>query len=143
MPTKVDDKALKQFRDKLKGLSQGGMETFCIASVKELAGRLLQKVIPLTPVGQYSKSSGKQGGTLRRGWKVGDVSKEGSNYKIEIINPTKYADYVEYGHRTRNHIGWVEGRFMLTISEHELSLGASSVLEKRLEQFIRGVLNDK
>ena len=33
-----------------------------------LAARLLALVIPRTPVGQYPRSSGKKGGTLRRGW---------------------------------------------------------------------------
>ena len=29
---------------------------------------------------------------------------------------------LKFGHRTRNHKGWVQGRFMLTISEQELKM---------------------
>ena len=41
------------------------------ACAKELAARLLAKVIKRTPVGQYPSGSGKVGGTLRRGWTAG------------------------------------------------------------------------
>lgn len=83
----------------------------------------MAKVIKRTPVGQYEPSSGKTGGTLRRGWTAKteeeamkgavpgakafvdslQVTKSGDVYQIEIINPVHYASYVEYGHRTRNH----------------------------------------
>ena len=45
---------------------------------------------------------------------------EGGSYIIEIVNPVEYASYVEYGHRTADHNGWVSGHFMMTISEKEL-----------------------
>ena len=60
--------------------------------------------------------SSKMGGTLRRGWTVGTVIKSGKQYNIEVINSVEYASYVEFGHRTRNHKGWVPGQYMLTIS---------------------------
>ena len=52
-----------------------------------------------TPVGQYPSGSGKVGGTLRRGWTIGEVKHEGNDCIIEVINPLEYASYVEYGHR--------------------------------------------
>lgn len=54
------------------------------------------------------------------------------NYVIEIINPVEYASYVEFGHRTANHKGWVNGRFMLTISEQEIQQAAPAIIEKKL-----------
>ena len=102
------------------------------------------------------KSSGKKGGTLRRGWtsKTHEEAESGekANAKayadsltihhygntlvIEIVNPVEYASYVEYGHRTANHKGWVQGRFMLTISEQEIQNIAPKVLESKIKKFI-------
>jgi hypothetical protein len=122
---------------------------FFESCAKELAARLLAKVIKRTPVGQYVKGSGKTGGTLRRGWTAGNgsnaqtyanslqVNKVGNNYVIEIINPVEYVSYVEFGHRTRNHKGWVEGKFMLTISEDEIRNAAPNILEKKLEKYLK------
>lgn len=126
------------------------MDKFFESCAKELAARLLAKVIKRTPVGQYPAETGKVGGTLRRGWTAGqdsnatayakslNVNKTGSDYVIEIINPVEYASYVEYGHRTRNHKGWVEGHFMLTISEDEIRNSAPRILEKKLKDYLKG-----
>lgn len=126
------------------------MDQFMTSCAKELAARLLAKVIKRTPVGQYHEGSGKTGGTLRRGWTAGkssnatayanslQVNKVGNDYVIEIINPVEYASYVEFGHRTRNHKGWVEGHFMLTISEDEIRRSAPNILEKKLEKYLKG-----
>lgn len=56
----------------------------------------------------------------------------GNTYVIEIVNPVEYASYVEFGHRTRDHKGWVQGRFMLTISEQEIERDAPKILERKL-----------
>jgi hypothetical protein len=141
-------------------------DKFLESCAKELAARLLRKVIKRTPVGQYEEGSGKVGGTLRRGWTTGStgdsshdtkqamynnmfggsgtvsqsnmtVNKVGNDFVIEIINPVEYASYVEFGHRTRNHKGWVEGKFMLTISEDEIRKSAPRILEKKLEKYLK------
>ena len=120
------------------------VEEFINACAKELAARLLAKVIKRTPVGDYPNSSGKKGGTLRRGWTGGKTQSAvayadsltihhfGDAYVIEIVNPVEYASYVEFGHRTSNHKGWVNGRFMLTISEQEIQNAAPAIIEKKL-----------
>lgn len=117
-----DYKQLQRLRDSLATLQSMDMDRFCTEVSKELAARLLALVIPRTPVGQYPKSSGKKGGTLRRGWtsktqadaasrggsndakayaEALPVRKSGNAYIIEVINPVEYASYVEFGHRTR------------------------------------------
>ena len=115
---------------------------------KELAARLLAKVVKRTPVGQYPSGSGKVGGTLRRGWTAGKdqnatayakslkIHHFGGTYVIEIVNPIEYASYVEFGHRTRNHKGWVEGKFMLTISEQEIQSIAPRILENKIKKLL-------
>lgn len=157
-------------------------DKFCEACVKELAARLLAKVIKRTPVGKapklegpktvkikgvdgkartfLSKSgaayqkywAGYQGGTLRRRWTVGDIQKVGDSYQIEVINPTEYAFYVEYGHRQKpgRYVpalgislkkGWVPGKFMLTISEQQINSAAPAILEKKLNDYLKGVFH--
>lgn len=78
-----DYKQLQRLRDSLATLQSMDMDRFCTEVSKELAARLLALVIPRTPVGQYPKSSGKKGGTLRRGWtsktQADAASRGGSN----------------------------------------------------------------
>ncbi|MCD7828516.1 MAG: HK97 gp10 family phage protein [Clostridiales bacterium] len=62
---------LKELEQQLKALQNSEREAFMEACTKELAARLLGKVIKRTPVGDYPNSSGKKGGTLRRGWTAG------------------------------------------------------------------------
>ena len=59
---------LKKLQKQLNKIQVGNVEAFVDSCAKELAARLLAKVIKRTPVGKYPKSSGKKGGTLRRGW---------------------------------------------------------------------------
>lgn len=105
---------------------------FCEKCAKELAARLLAKVKRRTPV-----SSGE----LRRNWTVGSIRKNGDIYEIEVINSTDYGSYVEYGHRTINHRGWVPGQFMMTISERELREIAPGIVERELQQWLSGVFH--
>ena len=152
-----DCKGLKELQEKLNKLQNPDL--FVEECAKELAQRLLAKVIKRTPVGQYTAGSGKKGGTLRRGWtvqkgagseglKTGSakqfvdtlkVNHFGDTYVIEIINPVEYASYVEYGHRTANHSGWVPGRFMMTISEKEIRELAPALLERKIKKYLEGV----
>lgn len=151
---------MKKLQKQLNKIQEGNVEAFIEACAKELAARLLAKVIKRTPVGEYPKSSGKKGGTLRRGWTsktheeaVGGSGKGsisagkayadtltinhfGNTLVIEIVNPVEYASYVEYGHRTPDHKGWVQGRFMLTISEQEIQEIAPKVLEAKIKKFL-------
>lgn len=82
-------------------------------------------------------TSSKTGGTLRRGWDVGPVIKSGETYSVEIFNSVEYASYVEFGHRTKNHKGWVQGQFMLTISEKEIGENLEVIIEKKLTELFK------
>ena len=148
---KANYKELKELQEKIDKLENEHRHKFIESCAKELAARLLAKVIKRTPVGQYPSGSGKVGGTLRRGW-TGDnkqsaksyvdslrVNYFGGVYVIEIVNPVEYASYVEFGHRTRNHKGWVQGRFMLTISEQEIERDAPKILERKIEKQLKEV----
>lgn len=142
----VDFSELVELRDKVDAVTQESIDAFCQDVSKELAARFLRLVVPETPVGQYPAGSGKTGGTLRRGWTAGQNSNsiagsiyvkiEGDNYIIEIVNSVDYASYVEYGHRTVNGKGWVEGRFMMTKSEIIAEREFPHVIEKKIKQFL-------
>ena len=158
---KVDIKDLERFTDKMyKNLTGNELDSFIDDCCKELAARLLAKVIKRTPVGQYPADSGKKGGTLRRGWTGGkktaatsyaeglDIQHAGNAYVVEVKNPVEYASYVEYGHRQtpgrfvpaigkKLKKGWVEGQFFLTISEDELQRVTPAILERKLKKKIK------
>lgn len=143
---KFEYKEFKEFNNKIQKLSKEQVDLFITACAKELAARLLSKVIKRTPVGQYPSGSGKVGGTLRRGWTAGKsassyvnsltIQRVGNEYIIEITNPTEYSSHVEFGHRTRDHKGWVDGRFMLTISEQEIQSATPKILERKIEKML-------
>lgn len=183
---KVSMAGMKQFQKQLKKIQEQEAAAFVEACAKELAARLLAKVIKRTPVGNYSKEievtakrdskhhkkgdvykkrvnpSGKLGGTLRRGWTsktqeeaadgrgkqapsaeavkqfvdLLEIQHKGDQLRIELINPVCYASYVNYGHRTAHHKGWVEGNYMVEYSEQELQAIAPKVLEARLKEFL-------
>lgn len=163
---KVDMRAFKDLQKRIEKMDKD-REVILEKVVKELATRLLSKVVKRTPVGDYSEKSGINGGTLRRGWTAeserqaelssafgGDigikkfvesiqVTKKGTGYEIEIVNPVHYASYVEFGHRTRDHKSWVDGRLMLTISERELESQAPAIIDKKIAKFLEEVLNGK
>lgn len=150
----VNYQQLKAFERKLAKLARGDFEKFCEAAAKELAARLLGKVIRRTPVID---------GTLIRGWTAKthaeaesgagkgknakhyadslSVKKVGNVYEIEVINPVEYAQYVEFGHRTRNHQGWKNGRFLMTISADELEQQAPAILERKLFNMLKEAID--
>jgi len=147
---KFDFRELKQLQKQLEQLEKD-KDKFCEDCARYLAARLLAKVIKRTP---------SDTGNLRRGWTAQGsgsgseglktrgasqyvdtlkVNHYGDTYVVEIINPVEYATYVEYGHRTASHKGWVPGRFMLTISERELEQQAPKMIEKRISDYLKGV----
>lgn len=148
---KCDVSNLIELRDKLEKFANVESQLFVEACAKELTARLLAKVIERTPRGDYPKSTGKMGGTLIRGWTAGKtqstkayvdslaIEYHDGTYIIEISNPIEYAPYVEFGHRTRNHKGWVKGQFMLTISENEINEVADKIIKMKLEKKLKEV----
>ncbi len=114
---------MKKFQKQLNKIQQGNMEAFIDACAKELAARLLAKVIKRTPVGDYSKEievvakkdskhhkkgdiytkkinpSGKKGGTLRRGWisKTHEEAEQGSG-EPTAEQAKAYVDSLEIKH---------------------------------------------
>lgn len=119
---------------------------------------------------------GYTGGTLRRGWiaktedeaKAKDgtpglaeqtafvnslpVDENGGDYSVTLINPVKYATYVENGHRQsagrfvpalgkKLVSGWVAGVHMVEKSENALRPSVDSITEKAFEKFLKEYFN--
>lgn len=94
---------LEGFKELEKSLTkiQKDVDDFIVSLSKEVAARLLAKVIKRTLPGKYPKSSGKKGGTLRRGWTAGkkiddfvegiQVNKRDGIYEVVIKNSVEYA----------------------------------------------------
>lgn len=160
----ADFKQLQALQKRLEVLQNVDLNKFCEDASKELAARLLALVIPRTPVGTYATETGKNGGTLRRGWTAGKdtspaayakslpVEKSGNYYVIRVFNPVEYASYVEFGHRQtpgrfvpaigkRLKQGWVNGQYFLTLSEDDLESIAPAVLQKKLDKLLQEVFN--
>lgn len=164
-------RGLEQVKKEFEKMGKNSDE-FMESLIKELAARLYAKVVKKTPVGDYdiykeitakrdsknhkkgdkylkAYSTGKMGGTLRRGWIIEPLQKNENGLKIEIINPVEYASYVEYGHRQtpgryvpalgkQLKQGWVQGRFMLTLSAKELEEITPKVIEAKLKKYLNG-----
>ena len=133
-------------------LTKGGKarrEKYKLVSFKTAAGKT---------VSFRADTSGKKGGTLRRGWtshthaeaesgSAGNakeyaaslpVKRNGNKLTLDIVNPVEYASYVEYGHRTRGGKGFVRGQFMLEKSRREVDKIKDKVVEDKLNKFLGG-----
>ena len=130
---------MKDFQQQLQKLQNP--DDFVESCAKELAARLLRMVVKRTPVGQYPASgwTGEKRASAQGYADSLTVNHFGDTYVIEIVNPVEYASYVEYGHRTANHSGWVKGQFMMTISEQELQKIAPKVLENKIKKYLGGL----
>lgn len=140
----VDFQSLVDLRDRLEEAEKQSGD-LCEKCAKELAARLLRKVIKLTPV---------KTGELRRNWFATKVKRVGNAFEVTVYNPKEYAPYVEWGHRQEPGrfvpaIGkklvepWVEGRYMLTKSELELEKQAPGLLAKMVQKYLEEMLNGK
>lgn len=147
-----DFREMKEFQEKLNKLVNSN-ERFILKLSKEITAILLERVIKLTPIGDYSKvvsfttkdgrhvsfqpHNGKTGGTLKHGWTSKPVFKRGDIYVMTVFNPVNYANYVEFGHRKPYGKGWVPGRFMLTNSEKALKTELPVILERKVAEQLR------
>lgn len=126
----VDFSELVALRDKFQNL-QNIIDDFCIQVTKEIAQIVIDNAIKRTPV-DTSK--------LVKAWNTENLKKEGTIYKIEIVNPIEYAEFVEFGHRKKNGKGWVKGSFMLTIAERDLQRNLDEIVREKVDAFIMEAL---
>lgn len=144
----LDFSQLKKLQNRLNRLGDPNILIESIA--KEIAARLLAKVKRLTPTGDHPEGEGKNGGTLRKNWRVDKIKRIGDMYYIEVVNPTEYASYVEFGHRQepgryvpaigkKLKKGWVKGKFMLKISADEVRDITPQIIKKKINNYLGGM----
>ncbi len=161
----VDYRQIKKLQEKMAEFEEKELQDFCKSVANEIAARLLQMVVDNTQPGRYentfeydeqtgkTEKSKKQGGDLRRAWKMYSIIREGDVYTVEIINSMHYASYWEFGHRQepgryvpaigkRLKKSWVLGRFVLTKAETKIDSIMPKLIERRLEKKLRELLDD-
>lgn len=126
-------------------------------AVYNIAGRVLADAVDNTPVGVYTNlvdfttrdgervvfftAKKRHGGNLKQKWKLGRMKKTGKLFQVEITNPEKYAEFVEYGHRIVNKegitIGWKEGVFMLYIAETKVDAEKENIIKQIIEKELK------
>ena len=93
-----------------------------IAMVNDSLGKILELIVPLTPIDT---------GDLRRGYRIVKARKLSSGRIVgAIINNEKYFKYINDGHRTKNG-GFKRGRFMLQKSSN---LAHMTYIPRRFKQ---------
>lgn len=126
---------LDEFEKQLSKLIEQEYPREFKAMVVQLAYELQASIKEKTPKSKNLKKTGSEGlgGHLQESWVVGDIIKRGNEYYIEVSNNVEYAEYVEYGHRTRGGKGFVKGAHMMELSLKELN--------ERLPDFLRDWLS--
>lgn len=141
-----------------KALDERVVNRFIQDFLLEMAFRAERKIKKRTPVNL---------GHLRRNWQVGRVERRGNSYVVEIFNNVEYASFVEHGFRAHwvpgewkgkqfQYIpghdkgmqvgpknGWVEGKFMMTISMKEIERELPKYLAKRQEELLVQILHGR
>lgn len=125
---------VKQLAEKLKELTiaSGRIHKKVAERIAQLA---IRKVKMLTPVDT---------GDLRNNWKY-HIVKEGDTYKIVLYNQVEYALFVEKGHRiviAGRTVGYVDGQFMLELTEQEMERIAQRMWEREIEKEWRRILGE-
>lgn len=141
MKVRINFGALKKVKDKITQTFGGHGDRVdadeLMSDIIRVAGnRCLAKTIKRTPVDT---------GNLRQNWELGDVTKRGFNYTVEMENPVEYASYVEFGHRQevgryvpaidkRLVAPWVEGKYMATKSVDEVKEELPKIAEEKINK---------
>lgn len=126
---KCNYSGLVRLRDAIAGT---GAEELMQKCAKELAEKLVEAAKGRTPV---------ETGRLAGGYEVTELSVSGGAVRAEVINQVEYAEYVELGHRTPSHTGWVPGRYMLTMAVAEIHAMAPEIVESKILEFLKGCIS--
>lgn len=130
---RCDYRQLKKLKKKLEKLQQVDLDKFSREAVSNLSARLLRSATIRNDALAYDT------GFMRDSWKVTRIYFFDGYYVSEVYNDAPYAMYVEYGHRTKDHTGWVHGKFILTVAEKNLEEKADKIVERMLIPYLKDV----
>lgn len=134
MANNVDTAELKAFANRLKKADNAAFETAKKAALSDCADRFVRYVRKKTPV---------KSGHLKGSWHRDSIKERGKTLSVDIYNQVNYASYVEYGHRTRNGKGWVDGKYMMTKAQTFLNSKMSDIVAKHIKGAMESVINGK
>ena len=126
----IDTSELQDLAKDIERLTATEISIAYQKALRNIAGTFLGAVIPETPVDT---------GYLRQNWEAGgdvNISKSSVGYTAVITNPTEYASYVNYGHRTRDGGGWVPGYFFVESAAETTKLIAPGKLKTEIVKAI-------
>lgn len=129
-------------------------KNFLLDVANELGNGMLSSLKANTPVGQYDgtvffvqggklfkfmpkNARKKVGGTLARSWFLTPAIQLGNEILVEATNNIYYGPFVNYGHRTADHKGWVEGQFFVEASMDEVEANLDPILMNRFLNYLR------
>lgn len=127
----VDISGLKELKKKLESLS-GGMREVEEKVCENLGNRVIRAAVKNTPVDT---------GHLKGSYRLSAVYPTQNGCTVTVYNPVEYAQYVEYGHRTKDHKGWVNGRYMLTNATQQVNAKAQQIAEAEIKKELTRRLN--
>lgn len=140
----VDTSQLKSFTERLKTLAGTEKDQFIADTCNEMGNRVLAKTIKNTRERIYQKPEPKhykRTQNFLRGWMMKPANKNGKGFVCEVYNDVPYSVYLEYGHRTKDHKGWVEGKFMLTDATFDVIHQDNPELAENLKKYLREKIN--
>lgn len=130
MPDGYDYSEIIEFNNRVDR-AQEIVDELIRETIKEIALDFLTVVKGKTP---------EKTGVLKDRWKIGEIQRKGDDYVIEVFDSVDYASFVEDGHRTRKGQGkkssrinskfWVEGRFMMKLTEDDIRMKMPRYLQK-------------
>lgn len=135
-----NNKELKKFKQELEGLSKD-YNKYIKGFLTEMGQRAYERTKKRTPVDT---------GYLKANWYLSDVyRKSDTELYIVLYNLAEYASHVEYGHLQepgrfvpaigkRLKAGFVEGRYMATISIAEIEKEIPKRYKEALRSFLVG-----
>lgn len=92
-------------------------------------------------MGDVVSNTPRKTGDLQKSWTLSPISKNANVFEMELSNNLDYAIHVEYGHRTRDGKGKVEGIHMLKNGTSRLEDRLPASIEKAVAR-ARGRLSD-
>lgn len=95
--------------------------------------RKLTDSIGASLLGKVKRKTPVDTGVARNNWQT----KKLDAFTIAVYNNTKYINYLEYGHRTRNGKGFVPGVYMLKKSLDELVIDRE--IDKAFDSIIKNI----
>lgn len=95
--------------------------------------RKLTDSIGTSLLGKVKRKTPVDTGVARNNWQT----KKLDAFTIAVYNNTKYINYLEYGHRTRNGKGFVPGVYMLKKSLDELVIDRE--IDKAFDSIIKNI----